>query len=463
MSSRGRCDVPGRRAAERMATVGGPPWTLPVSLLSVASAAPRSPCLRSARVGVRPGRRRLLRAAFNSWRCTSSASPSSPPPSAAPCCSWCRDHAHLARPAAAGRRAARSPPRPWPAVRGRSRWACGPIARWPSPPAAPWWWRGRRSSRRPRPRGRFRAPRGHPGSRRLGHRHGGGMVRRRPRARRGDGGQHRVAVPRGRSRPPAGRPRGGGDRGVDRRHHRRRGGEARPDVRPGPRLPEGSGHRLDDRLACLGDPNHARPGPRDRTARGGRRPGAAGRVPRGPRLRGRCGPAPPAPPGGAPDPPRGGPRGDRGGMPHHAGGLGGRRRCGARRHPGGAAHPRGARRGGHGGQPLQDGADAGVDRALRPPGRHARHPATGRPLPRTPRPRGGGRVHAGAGPAGGRGRRPLRGRRAGRRRPAHPVGARHRRRGGGCLTHAARSASPPPVDDAPVPTAAAAGTTRTEA
>lgn len=39
MSSRGRCDVPGRRAAERMATVGGPPWTLPVSLLSVASAA----------------------------------------------------------------------------------------------------------------------------------------------------------------------------------------------------------------------------------------------------------------------------------------------------------------------------------------------------------------------------------------------------------------------------------------
>lgn len=39
VSARGRCDVPGRRAAERMATVGGPPWALPVSLLSAASAA----------------------------------------------------------------------------------------------------------------------------------------------------------------------------------------------------------------------------------------------------------------------------------------------------------------------------------------------------------------------------------------------------------------------------------------
>ena len=39
MSLRPRCETPGRRATERQATVGGPPWALPVSLLAAAAVA----------------------------------------------------------------------------------------------------------------------------------------------------------------------------------------------------------------------------------------------------------------------------------------------------------------------------------------------------------------------------------------------------------------------------------------
>lgn len=39
MSTRGRCETPGRRTAERTATVGGPRWQLPVSLLGAAALA----------------------------------------------------------------------------------------------------------------------------------------------------------------------------------------------------------------------------------------------------------------------------------------------------------------------------------------------------------------------------------------------------------------------------------------
>lgn len=39
MSARGRCETPGRRTAERQATVGGPPWPLPVALLGFAALA----------------------------------------------------------------------------------------------------------------------------------------------------------------------------------------------------------------------------------------------------------------------------------------------------------------------------------------------------------------------------------------------------------------------------------------
>lgn len=39
MSDRGRCEQPGRRTTERQATVGGPPWQLPVSLLATAALA----------------------------------------------------------------------------------------------------------------------------------------------------------------------------------------------------------------------------------------------------------------------------------------------------------------------------------------------------------------------------------------------------------------------------------------
>ncbi len=39
MTSRGRCEEPGRRTTERQATVGGPPWPLPVGLLATASLA----------------------------------------------------------------------------------------------------------------------------------------------------------------------------------------------------------------------------------------------------------------------------------------------------------------------------------------------------------------------------------------------------------------------------------------
>jgi hypothetical protein len=37
VSARARCEAPGLRTAERRATVGGPPWPLPVSLLAFAA------------------------------------------------------------------------------------------------------------------------------------------------------------------------------------------------------------------------------------------------------------------------------------------------------------------------------------------------------------------------------------------------------------------------------------------
>lgn len=39
MSSRGRCETPGRRTTERQETVGGPPWQLPVAMLLAAAVA----------------------------------------------------------------------------------------------------------------------------------------------------------------------------------------------------------------------------------------------------------------------------------------------------------------------------------------------------------------------------------------------------------------------------------------
>ena len=39
MTARRRCEVPGRRTAERQSTVGGPPWPLPVALLAAAALA----------------------------------------------------------------------------------------------------------------------------------------------------------------------------------------------------------------------------------------------------------------------------------------------------------------------------------------------------------------------------------------------------------------------------------------
>ena len=39
MSGRGRCEEPGRRTTERLATVGGPPWQLPVALIATAALA----------------------------------------------------------------------------------------------------------------------------------------------------------------------------------------------------------------------------------------------------------------------------------------------------------------------------------------------------------------------------------------------------------------------------------------
>ena len=70
-----------------------------------------------------------------------------------------------------------------------------------------------------------------------GHRRRGPLVHRGAGRGRADGGQPDPPVPGGRPHAPDGRPRGGRDRGLDRRHHRRRRPAAGSDVRPLPRLP----------------------------------------------------------------------------------------------------------------------------------------------------------------------------------------------------------------------------------